>query len=613
MIDTKLIEKDETNLIDVTESTNLKNQDFFKEIFYCVKIEYILLKPKNINIFGNNFQESIILPPKLNGHVNERDKLHNSELTGEKQNLFREPDESVIIAPGIERKFNLNLFETKYLKIEINKIKNEILENKKDISLNFINYRTNKFRSLYNWYDEGDIQNNAYMSKNSWSKKLSSVLDKKKDLSKSSILNRGKKKELGESSNPQDGNLSDLIENRKIELTTINNISNVNFVIEKDSNDLLFENKNSLIKQIEKKNYKEEDNAEDIENSGSSKNGEFESYRSSIDESIHEEAIDIINSGPNLDVQMISKRIEGLKDYSKNITFCEFKEGVERANFALDMKIVEIIKNRNLLQVDFDKKGSEIHSTFTSKKNNDDNMNKTPASLNRLRISSLLTLFIFLTYSIIEFCYNVNANTITQNNFNMIYCSYEAINEITWSSYLIRNLELTNNKNFSNFVNYTDKISFIKYNIDQLNQSYINLMNIASNITNSNLNILPNHSQIINTALVPLYFENSQLATKTNYFTLPVAIKSIYLKILTLIQQDPSLINDSNIDVMNVLFNSYNDFLINLQISAALYTSVTFLLNLANGNKLQLLLFNFHYIFHHMYCFVYLVYNHHIH
>ena len=266
-----------------------------------------------------------------------------------------------------------------------------------------------------------------------------------------------------------------------------------------------------------------------------------------------------------------------------------------------------------MLQVDFDKKGSEIHSTFTSKKNNDDNMNKTPASLNRLRISSLLTLFIFLTYSIIEFCYNVNANTITQNNFNMIYCSYEAINEITWSSYLIRNLELTNNKNFSNFVNYTDKISFIKYNIDQLNQSYINLMNIASNITNSNLNILPNHSQIINTALVPLYFENSQLATKTNYFTLPVAIKSIYLKILTLIQQDPSLINDSNIDVMNVLFNSYNDFLINLQISAALYTSVTFLRNLANGNKLQLLLFNFHYIFHHMYCFVYLVYNHHIH
>jgi hypothetical protein len=111
-------------------------------------------------------------------------------------------------------------------------------------------------------------------------------------------------------------------------------------------------------------------------------------------------------------------------------------------------------------------------------------------------------------------------------------------------------------------------------------------MQIASNISNSNLDILPQHYQMIKSPVIPLYFENSVQSSKTNYFTLPDAIKSIYVKILTIMQQLPSEIIDNNIDVMNLQYNIYNDFLIYLQRSASYYTQVFNQIKLVNAQQL---------------------------
>ena len=558
-------------------------------MFYFVGIDYSLTdKYSNKSTMKRGtLPESISSNLKLD--LLAKDKFLLNESIQVKEVSISNVNESGVISSVIERKFNIDLVESKFLKMEFNKIINELKDNDSKF-LNLMSFVRDmeKFKTLYRWNDDGDINNTHFISHNNFNQnKLSGNLDKKKEASKFSInkskVDSEKKKKIMENNDYKEiVEISNL--NNVIEFTTNNNITTILNNFETQEKEL---NNDIRMKEIEiKKNYfhNEDNDEESEEDSDSSDHSQSNSNKSPGEKSEHEEAIDIINSSEYLDLQGLGKRIEELKDYSKNIEFIFYRESGEKIPFLMTAQILEVKKNVNFLHEDSDSKKdkhTEISSSIPSKKNSEIHNDKTPPSLNKLRISSFLTLLIFIIYAIIDFSYNVNANTIIKNNFIMIFYSYMAINEITWSSYIIRNIILSNYLNFSNFAGQ-NMTSFNNTNYDQLYSSYTNLMSIANNITSSNLNILTQHYNILKTNVVPLYFVDSSLIRVTNYYSLPDAIKSIYVKILTIWKSSPQIITETNIDVMNVLFNNYNDFMINLQKSAALYTSVNKLINFSS-------------------------------
>jgi hypothetical protein len=607
VIETNMIDKDEANaVIAKKDESEFNNPNYLKEVYYSIKIDYQLNHnyiKKGFNT-RNTLHETSHAMSLFKREMKDENTLLRETLPLKLDNsILKDGINESINATLADKRFNIGMIENKHLKMELTRVINELRE-RGDFNLTLMNYIKDleKFKNLFKWYDEVELQNynnNLYLNANK------PVIQQtvKKDNTNKLLGNyrHAKTKKIDaelHTNNHENDNLipveSSNINNPKLEMNSINNnLSNRNNYVagsEREITEIMNNKKEAdtgikknFVKEI-KDNY-DSDEEEDEEESGDN-DEEYDSdssnnpdYTSSGEKSRYEEAIDIIHSPENLDLAKLTKRLEALKDYSRNIEFCYFRESADRSSYPLTNQIIEVMKNVNLLHdTDGDprrERNVEVTSSFsTTKKNNDANNDKTPPSLNKLRISSFLTLLIFLTYSIVDFSFNVNANNITVNNFVMIYYSYEALNEVTWASYLVRNLILTNNNNFKNYAGIKNVSSFITMNYDSLNTSYMNLMNIASNITNSNLDILPQHYKIIKTPVVPLYFENSAQSSKTNFFTLPDAIKSIYVKILTIMQQDPTQIIDNNIDVMNVQFNVYNDFLIYLQKSASYYTMV---------------------------------------
>jgi len=609
VIETNMNDKEDLIAIMAKKDENeMFNQAYLREEYYSVKIEYHMNHNNHHNKKGITNRNSLLdietCHTSLFKKEIKEDLSLNRETTPLKLDISTVKDHLIDSMNGQlhEKRFNLNMVENIHLKMDLNRVINE-LNDKNDLNYTLMNYvkDLDKFKNLFKWYTETELQNlnnNTYIiSSNMISSYTLKKNNTKKGSEKNKKLRSKKNQESGQGvtnlENYNVGSAEPITDNmNKLDVNSINNVFNTNNYVagsEREITDLMNNKKDEDTglkrnnKVLEEKDQYDSDNEEsfdddDDDDMDSNNSSEMNSSSHKEEESFYEEAIDIIRSHNNLDLATLNKRLKGLKDYSKNVEFSFYKESPDRSNYPVCCQIIEVMKNANLLH-DSDgdsrrEKNVEVTIPKKSRTSNDTNSEKTPPSLNKLRTSSFLTILIMLTYSIIEFSYNVNANTNTVNNFEMIFHSYEALNEVTWVSYLVRNLMLTNNNNFTNYAGIKNLSSFITMNYDALNVSYHNLMQIASNLSNSNLDILPQHYQMIKSPIVPLYFENSVQSSKTNYFTLPDAIKSIYVKILTIMQQVPSDIIENNIDVMNLQFNIYNDFLIYLQKSASYYTQV---------------------------------------
>ncbi len=619
VIETNMNDKEDLIAIMAKKDENeLFNQAHLREEYYSLKIEY------QMNLNNHHIKKGITNRNSLldleTCHTSlfkkeiKEDLSLNRETTPLKLDISTVKDHMIdsINAHVHEKKFNLSMIENIHLKMDLNRVIKEI-NDKNDINYYLMNYvkDLDKFKNLFKWYTESELENynnNPYIvSPNLGANYTLKKNNTKKGSEKNKKLKTRKTQVSGASMVKIDNNKFGSIESNtdninKLDVNSIDNVSNMNNYVagsEREITDLM----NNRIDEetgLKKNNkfYKEDEKTDSEKEESFDEEDEIDSYSSSevnssspVEEvSFYEEAIDIIRSHNNLDLATLNKRLEALKDYSKNVEFSFYKESPDRSNYPSCCQIIEVMKNVNLLHDNDGESRRECNMEVAvpkkNRKSNETNSEKTPPSLNKLRTSSFLTIVIMLTYSIIEFSYNVNSNSNTVDNFEMIFHSYEALNEVTWVSYLVRNLMLTNNNNFTNYAGINNLSSFITMNYDALNVSYHNLMQIASNISNSNLDILPQHYQMIKSPVIPLYFENSVQSSKTNYFTLPDAIKSIYVKILTIMQQLPSEIIDNNIDVMNLQYNIYNDFLIYLQRSASYYTQVFNQIKLVNAQQL---------------------------
>jgi len=96
------------------------------------------------------------------------------------------------------------------------------------------------------------------------------------------------------------------------------------------------------------------------------------------------------------------------------------------------------------------------------------------------------------------------SDTITKN-FKMINNSYLVLNEMVWSAYLMKNILLANVNNY--YYNTTvSKPEFVQFNVDLMQLSIKNLGYYINNITQSDLEIVKNHSDLLYSDTIKYYY-----------------------------------------------------------------------------------------------------------
>ena len=141
--------------------------------------------------------------------------------------------------------------------------------------------------------------------------------------------------------------------------------------------------------------------------------------------------------------------------------------------------------------------------------NEEKKKDKDPKSLRKLKITSVLILFLIIVYNTVAFIFESRANDTFKENFSMIRFSFEAINEIIWTSYLIRNILFTYTLNYT----YNGEISineFANTSMTQLQNSISEIQYIVNNISQSSLEISPQHKEILFSNQVPFYYIDQQ-------------------------------------------------------------------------------------------------------
>ena len=219
----------------------------------------------------------------------------------------------------------------------------------------------------------------------------------------------------------------------------------------------------------------------------------------------------------------LQSKILTLKDYGKNIKHVLWhstRVPIESFNLAPEISNC-INNNRNYDDIVC---LSSLSKTPTRpiqvmKKKEDKKSNEEPKSLKKLRISSIITLFSLILFSIIDFYLNVDALNKVQINIDMINNSYEALNEVAYSQTLIRNILLANEINYSNFIGYTDRDLYQQNNMKLLTGSNTRFQKIISNIELSVLDISTDHRNLLFNKVVNFY-DLSDNTIKTHQLSL---------------------------------------------------------------------------------------------
>ena len=203
------------------------------------------------------------------------------------------------------------------------------------------------------------------------------------------------------------------------------------------------------------------------------------------------------------------KDILKLKNYSDNVTL--YLGTIDNPIFGKVQQIITHINEHNInmeFDENYDPDALERPLTDREKNNNLNNEEKkktTPQSLQNLKYASLTVLILLIVYTIIEFTFNSNTNESIKNTFSMIYFSYSSINEIVWSSYLLKSVILANV--FDIYYNKTmTKTQFVDENLNQLLVSINTLKYTISNITQSKLELPIDHSNMLKTDMIKFYY-----------------------------------------------------------------------------------------------------------
>ena len=454
--------------------------------------------------------------------------------------------------------FNPKMIDSPFLRINLDKILDEIEEEKKNKEIK------NAKRRKDDNNDKGDNNNTNIMSY---------------------LKDKGKFAKLYnfEGIDISDYNLQNEKEFDGKTLTEIKRKNQMNEDNEQSQNENI--NINDSEMKIEKQLTSKFNNSDDNNDNTKNMYDDLEGYDSNIIDDLNLSNIDLgesknlLNMQSELSLMQLKAKIESLKDYSQNINLCIYNKNENiipvktpptQINVFLELQEnVASSSERNIFT-----SSSSNTTTGSSLLSSKTKTDKTLKSLTHLQISSLITVVLLVIYDIINFILNTNANDKTDTNISLIDLSYLAINHISFSAYILRNLLLSYNPLYTNYLNESSLEDYRNMNIGYLASAQKELDAIIIKISNSGLKLSDKHHRLIAENVVPIYFLSED---NVNYYTenrtLIQSLSDMRIYILT-ISNYPSQSLENNTLVNNLMYNSFNDFYSSLKQSAALYTEL---------------------------------------
>lgn len=440
-----------------------------------------------------------------------------------------------------DTRFNRNMIETCKLSLNYNKIikKIENIENQ-----NIMTYikGENTFCELFQW--EG-------LDPNRFNKEANN-----QKLNKDNEKNNAKYDENSINSSPKTNFFKDYLKNSD-DKDDINKGFKVN--LHYDSN----------ISDDEEEEYEEEDNE--------------------VEED--EEADDILRLEAEIQFKKeeLIDKIKSMKNYSKSVKMYLMKNDCDPKEEFISPKINEYITQINLNNIT----NIELNDMFTQKDNselpaslikeNNKNYEENIPVLNRLNIASIIIIIVYVLYSIIEILINNNNKNLIDLNINLSFLSNRLLNEIVWSSFLLRNLK---NREILYQSTSTSNSTFIKKEIEKLDsfgiptkEEILNLLNNSTDIQSTlldDINIKINkiklsssHYNLYFTETVKM-FESDGTFSYKHFLTACNRVRISLLSIKNFNSFGNNYINEIN----TTLYNIFNDFFLSLKENSNQFSSL---------------------------------------
>ena len=290
--------------------------------------------------------------------------------------------------------------------------------------------------------------------------------------------------------------------------------------------------------------------------------------KSNTGDIIEEEAEDILKEEAENGIKkdVLLSKIKSMKDYSKSIRCYILKNDNDPREELEEPKIKEFVSQVNLNNVDLSEGQSVNQSSNIMFKGPKEQTEKTVPALEKLQWTSLIVILVIIAYSIIELVLNSQAKTRMKVNFNLTNYSYSLLNEVVWSSYLVRNLLLSTKNPSDTYVHLDDSsTSNVVKLLNLINNSTVTQDNLISLISNNQikLTLTQEHQNLYNTDSILIY-ESSTKTFKQQFISAVTQLRIVLVNINTQ--------NISDTFTSYYLINTFNEFLISLQQNAAYFS-----------------------------------------
>ena len=585
----EILKDDENSDSDIDEDfEQIKNSQFIINIEYSVS-NLIKYKTNKINDKNNTykFDERKIDSPFLSINIDKvLDEIEDKRKKDEKEKENNDYASGNLSASRISK--NLN---------NTNVLSNDTLggTNQKNKKRNIMSYLKSKgkFVKLYDF--EG--------------------LDFMKDLIKNETLNDKTLQEIKEI------NMENIYKENKPKTQRLEEKSKLTLPIINDSyHELSHENLNlNNINNISK------DLNNNLKISNQSKNSSLDGSKNS-DDNVNNSGVEILDSKAllfiqsDLNLHIFKEHLDLLPNYGKNIQYKVYQNNkfITLNNYTTQLSLFLQIQEATIqgdtmkLKKLRNPSSEKLNKFFSNKKINDSEIGKkkriviyekidndphtknrqrdkkkTLQSLVKLKIYSFISFIILLAIIIIIFLLTSKANSKTKNSVNLVTYSYDAMNQISFSCYILRNLLLIQEKNYTQYLYSNSYSEFRKLNLDYLSDIQKNLDYIINNITESSLKLKDEHNRIINFPTIYEYFldGNGVIQSQENR-TLIQLLREMRIYILTF-ANFPDISLKNNTLVNDLFYNCFNDFYRYLKYSSSLYTDLVF-----HNNKYHKILFS---------------------
>lgn len=522
-------------------NNNMKNNfdnNINKEIYFAIKVKYDF--SSKLAKYKSTLTPNTVSPVKKafnNNNNNLSMNTTNNEMKNKKTNNV----------------FSVNSISNPSLSLNFDKILRSIaIKNNNQCIMNIIKDKNDSFASVYQWAGldpyrfhkkETTTKGNYLSDNNTLNTTNINILNKKENsLNPNSLINLKPTNDDYESIHNNKGkNRNDQLNNEEHSRSR----------------------RHSGINDYSSEEH-EENSEDDYENS---QDDNYSDYEEEVEALLRDE----IEIGYKRET--FFEKINHIKNYSKNVRCYIIKNDNDPREEFLESKLVEysMLLNNNGFVVD--EQSPNVQATTISFKGPKEQTDiKPPASLNKLQYSSLIIFVVLIAYAIIELILNIRAKNILIKNFEMTFFSYQFINEIIWSTYLMRNLLTMRNNN-----NFNPQDQFFVKNITYIQESIITQNYIILNITQNSLSLSSEHESILSSKVVPLFSLDSYPEITTQYRTLIEAMNEMRITLVNIVENtDRSSIISTNSFVQNFMYNGLNEFLIYLRTNALLFVDLVF-------------------------------------